>query len=49
MKLSYNFYTNFRCFMITDLDMLICGNFILYKIDQDKKLKEDYKNKFKLD
>jgi hypothetical protein len=29
--------------------MLVCGNFILQKSEQDKNLKEDYKNKFKLD
>jgi len=40
---------SFRCFMGTDLDMLVCGNFILQKSEQDKNLKEDYKNKFKLD
>ena len=39
----------FRCFMGTDLDMLVCGNFILYKNEQKKSLKEDYKSKFKLD
>tara|TARA_B100000029_G_C17594796_1_gene963708 strand:+ start:677 stop:2515 length:1839 start_codon:yes stop_codon:yes gene_type:complete len=39
----------YRCFMGTDLDMLVCGSFILYKKKQDKKLKEDYKSEFKLD
>ena len=39
----------FQCFMGTDLDMLVCENFILYKDQQDIKLKEDYKKKFKLD
>jgi len=39
----------YRCFMGTDLDMLVCGNFILHKNKQDQKLKQDYKNKFKLD
>ena len=39
----------YRCFMGTDLDMLVCGSFILYKKNQDKKLKEDYKSEFKLD
>ena len=39
----------FRCFMGTDLDMLVCGNFILYKKEQSIQLKEDYKNKFSLD
>jgi carbamoyltransferase len=36
----------FRCFMGTDLDMLICGNFILYKEQQNIQLKIDYKNEF---
>ena len=36
----------YRCFMGTDLDMLVCGNFILYK---NKQMKQDYKNQFKLD
>ena len=39
----------YRCFMRTDLDMLICGNCILYKDQQNIQLKEKYKNKFGLD
>ena len=39
----------YRCFMGTDLDMLVCGNYILYKNKQNKKLLNNYKNKFKLD
>jgi len=39
----------FRCFMGTNLDMLVCENFILYKQKQNPKLEEDYKAKFKLD
>jgi carbamoyltransferase len=39
----------FNCFMGTDLDILVCGNFILYKNHQDKNLLQDYKNKFNLD
>ena len=39
----------FQCFIGTDLDMLVCENFILYKDQQDIKLKEDYKKNFKLD
>ena len=39
----------FRCFMGTNLDMLVCENFILYKEKQNPKLEEDYKAKFKLD
>ena len=36
----------YRCFMGTNLDILICGNFILYKDKQNIELKEKYKNKF---
>ncbi len=39
----------FRCFMGTDLDLLIIGNFILYKDDQSEHLKESYKDKYELD
>ena len=39
----------YRCFMGTDLDMLICEDFILYKDKQNKQLLTNYKNKFKLD
>ncbi len=39
----------FRCFMGTDLDILACGNFILYKNSQNKNLIENYKNKFEKD
>jgi carbamoyltransferase len=39
----------FKCFMGTKLDMLVCGNFILYKSKQNPKLYENYKNKYSLD
>lgn len=39
----------FKCFMGTKLDMLVCGNFILYKSKQNPKLYETYKNKYSLD
>jgi carbamoyltransferase len=39
----------FNCFMGTDLDILVCNNFILYKDDQNKDLINDYKNKYELD
>jgi len=39
----------FHCFMGTNLDILVCEDFILYKKDQDKSLIVDYKNKFQLD
>jgi carbamoyltransferase len=39
----------FNCFMGTDLDVLDCNNFILYKEFQNKDLVKDYKNKYELD
>ena len=39
----------FNCFMGTDLDVLVCNNFILYKDNQNKDLLKDYKNKYELD
>ncbi len=39
----------FNCFMGTDLDLLVCDNFILYKDNQNKDLLKDYKNKYELD
>ena len=39
----------FNCFMGTDLDVLVCNNFILYKNNQNKDLLKDYKNKYELD
>ena len=39
----------FNCFMGTDLDVLVCNNFILYKYNQNKDLLKDYKNKYELD
>ena len=39
----------FRCFMGTDLDMLVVGDHILYKNDQDPSLAQDYKHMFELD
>ena len=36
----------FKCFMGTDLDILVCGNNILRKDKQISKLKMDYKSKF---
>ena len=38
----------FNCFMGTDLDMLVCENFILYKDKQVVEIK-NYKNVFDLD
>ena len=39
----------FKCFMGTELDILVIENFILIKDDQDPSLKENYENKYKLD
>jgi carbamoyltransferase len=39
----------FRCFMGTSIDMLVAGNCILRKEDQDPNLKLDYKDAFELD
>ncbi len=39
----------FKCFMGTNLDILVIEDFILYKDQQDKSLVKDYKNKFELD
>ena len=39
----------FNCFMGTDLDVLVCNKFILYKENQNKDLLKNYKNKYELD
>jgi carbamoyltransferase len=39
----------FNCFMGTNLDVLVCNNFILNKQDQSVKLLKNYKNKYELD
>lgn len=39
----------FRCFMGTDLDILVIENLILEKSNQNLSLQEDYKNKYELD
>ena len=39
----------FNCFMGTDLDVLVCNNFILYKDSQNNNFLKDYKNKYELD
>ncbi len=36
----------FRCFMGTDLDMLVAGNAVLVKHEQDTRLKENYECKY---
>ncbi|MBP5858133.1 carbamoyltransferase [Marivibrio halodurans] len=39
----------FRCFMGTDIEVLVVGNCLLHKNDQNSALKLDYKNAFELD
>ena len=39
----------YRCFMGTNLDILVIENFIMYKSNQVEKFDEKYKEKFKLD
>tara|TARA_A100001388_G_C28773880_1_gene505796 strand:+ start:615 stop:2453 length:1839 start_codon:yes stop_codon:yes gene_type:complete len=39
----------FKCFMGTELDVLVIGNYMLYKEKQDKNLSEDYKDRYELD
>jgi carbamoyltransferase len=39
----------FNCFMGTDLDILVCENYILHKKQQNSKLQLDYRSKFNLD
>jgi carbamoyltransferase len=39
----------FRCFMGSDIEMLVAGNCILRKEAQDPALRIDYKDKFELD
>ena len=39
----------FRCFMGTEMDVLVVGNCLLRKQDQDPSLSIDYKNAFELD
>ena len=39
----------YRCFMGTELDLLVLENYILFKEDQDKKFVQNYKDKYELD
>lgn len=39
----------FRCFMGTELDLLVVGNAVLYKEEQDASLKENYETRYDLD
>jgi carbamoyltransferase len=39
----------FHCFMGTELDLLVAGNCVLAKAEQDPSLKQNYSGKFELD
>jgi carbamoyltransferase len=39
----------FRCFMGSDIEVLVVGNAILLKHEQNPELRQDYKNAFELD
>ena len=39
----------FHCFMGTDAELLVIGNAVMHKKDQDLSLKQDYKDAFELD
>ncbi len=39
----------FKCFMGTEMDLLVVGNCVMRKEDQDKSLSKDYKDQFELD
>ena len=39
----------FKCFMGTEMDVLVVGNVVLYKEDQDEALKENYEVCYELD
>jgi carbamoyltransferase len=39
----------FKCFMGTELDILVIGDYFLVKKEQDESLKESYKDKYELD
>ncbi len=39
----------FRCFMGSEIEVLVVGNCFLKKEEQDPSLKLDYKNAFELD
>jgi len=39
----------FKCFMGTELDLLVMGNCLLKKVEQNKSLIDNYKGKYELD
>ena len=43
-------YDAYKCFMGTELDILVIGNYLLHKNVQDQtNIEIDYKNSYKLD
>jgi carbamoyltransferase len=39
----------FRCFMGTEIEYLAVGNCVMYKAEQDQRLRTNYENQFQLD
>jgi len=39
----------FKCFMGTELDILVVGNYLLFKDEQDKSLRDNYLERYELD
>ena len=39
----------FKCFMGTEMDVLVVGNYVLHKEDQDQSLRINYENRYELD
>jgi len=39
----------FKCFMGTELDILVVGDYLLFKDKQDLTLKENYEDLYELD
>ena len=39
----------FRCFMGTEIDILVIENFFLEKVEQQNKFNKNYKEQYKLD
>ena len=39
----------YRCFMGTNLDVLVCENYVMFKEEQNTNLLKEYKTQFELD
>ena len=39
----------YRCFMGTNLDVLVCENYVMLKEEQNTNLLKEYKTQFELD